>query len=340
MLPPAAGESIVPAAIAQGAGPGARRPYSPVMSAESPLVFDRRLVRRHRDRAAATLSGHDFLFRHAAEALIERLDDVTRRFPLALDLGCHGGEVVAALAGRSGIETLIQCDLSPAMARRAAGNGRPTLAADEEFLPVADGSLDLVLSNLSLHWVNDLPGALVQIRRALRPDGLFLATLLGAGTLAELRAALTEAELAVAGGASPRLSPFADLRDGAGLLQRAGFAMPVADLEPVTVTYETAFGLFADLRGMGETNAVAARNPAPPKRALWPKAARLYAERFAEADGRIPATFQIIHLAGWAPHESQAKPLRPGSAAARLADALGSEELPAGEPSTPPRRLR
>ncbi|NNG02675.1 MAG: methyltransferase domain-containing protein [Inquilinus sp.] len=305
------------------------------MSADAPLVFDRRLLRRRRDRAAATLPAHDFLFRHTADALGERLDDVTRRFPLALDLGCHGGEVAAALADRSGIETLIQCDLSPAMARRAAANGRPALAADEELLPIAEASLDLVVSNLSLHWVNDLPGALVQIRRALKPDGLFLAALLGAGTLAELRVALTEAELAVSGGASPRLSPFADLRDAAGLLQRAGFALPVADAEPVTVTYDDAFRLFADLRGMGETNAVAARNPAPPPRALWPEAARLYAERHAEADGRIAATFQVIHLAGWAPHDAQAKPLRPGSAAARLADALEAEERSAGDKASP-----
>ena len=299
------------------------------------IVFDRALVRRHRDRAAAGLSTHDFLFRHVAEAIRERLDDVARRFPTVLDLGCHGGEMAAALQARGDIELLVQCDLSEAMARRALENGHPALAADEELLPFADASFDLVVSNLSLHWVNDLPGALIQIRQALKPDGLFLASLFGQGTLAELREALMAAELALSGGVSPRLSPFADLRDAAGLLQRAGFALPVADLEPVAVDYENAFRLFADLRGMGETNAAVARNPAPPPRALWAETARRYAETFAGKDGRLPATFQVIHLLGWAPHESQPRPLRPGSATSRLAEALGTEERPAGDKAAP-----
>ncbi len=313
-------------------------PYSPPMTGDSHLVFDRRLVRRHRDRAAPGLDAHDFLFRHVAEAIGERLDDVARRFPTVLDLGCHGGEMAAVLTARGGIDRIVQCDLSEAMARRAAANGCPTAVADEEYLPFAEASFDLVVSNLSLHWVNDLPGALIQIRRALKPDGLFLGAMVGDGTLAELREALMAAELSLSGGVSPRLSPFADLRDAAGLLQRAGFALPVADMEPVEVDYESAFRLFADLRGMGETHAALARNPAPPPRMLWAETARRYAERHADADGRVPATFRVIHLLGWAPHESQPKPLRPGSAATRLADALGTEEQPAGEKAGPDRR--
>ena len=305
------------------------------MTGDTHLVFDRRLLRLRRDRAAAALDRHDFLFRHAAESIAERLEDVTRRFPTVLDIGCHGGEMAEVLRSQADLEMLVQSDLSPAMARIAAGNGNPTLAADEELLPFADDSFDLVVSNLNLHWVNDLPGALIQIRRVLKPDGLFLGAMLGEGTLAELREASMAAEIEVSGGVSPRLSPFADLRDAAGLLQRAGFALPVADVEPVTVSYENAFRLFADLRGMGETNATLARNPMPPPRALWAETTRLYAESFADADGRIPATFRIIHLLGWAPHDSQPKPLRPGSASSRLAEALGTEERPAGEKAGP-----
>jgi NADH dehydrogenase [ubiquinone] 1 alpha subcomplex assembly factor 5 len=292
------------------------------------MVFDRALVRRRRGRAAPGLAGHNFLVEHVAALLADRLLDVTRRFPLALDLGCHDGAVTRALMGTDRIDTLVQADLSPALARLAAANGRPTLACDEELLPFGEGTLDLVLSNLSLHWVNDLPGALLQIRRALRPDGLFLAAMLGAGTLAELRTALVEAETELIGGASARLSPFADLRDAAGLLQRAGFALPVADAETVTVSYENAFRLFADLRGMGETNAGLNRNPAPPPRAFWPTVAARYAERFAEPDGRIPASFEVLFLVGWAPHDSQQKPRPRGSASRSLAEALGTVERP------------
>ncbi|KGM30248.1 methyltransferase domain-containing protein [Inquilinus limosus] len=292
------------------------------------MVFDRALVRRRRDRAAPGLAGHGFLFEHVAAMLADRLLDVTRRFPVALDLGCHDGTMARALERSGRIDTLVQADLSPALARSAAANGRPTLACDEELLPFGAATLDLVLSNLSLHWVNDLPGALLQIRQALRPDGLFLAAMLGAGTLAELRTALVEAETELMGGASPRLSPFADLRDAAGLLQRAGFALPVADAETVIVSYENAFRLIADLRGMGETNAGLNRNPAIPPRAFWPTVATRYAERFAEPDGRIPASFEVLFLAGWAPHDSQQRPRPRGSATRSLAEALGTVERP------------
>ena len=298
-------------------------------------VFDRRLLRRRRDRAAARPGDHDFLFREVAERLADRLDDVTRSFPLALDLGCRTGLLAPILGGRGGIGRLVQCDLSPAMARAAAGNGHPTLAADEEALPFVGGSFDLVMSLLALHWVNDLPGALLQIRESLKPDGLFLGALLGGETLRELRAVLMEAELAEEGGVSPRVSPFADLRDAGGLLQRAGFALPVADLDRITVTYPDALKLMRELGAMGESNAVQARRRGTTRRATLTRAAALYAERFADADGRLPATFEVIYLTAWAPHPDQQKPLKPGSASARLAEALGSEERPAGDKARP-----
>jgi SAM-dependent methyltransferase len=294
-------------------------------------VFDRRAVRRHRERAAPNLGEHDFLLREVADRLAERLEDVTRRFPVALDLGCHDGALGRALAGRGGIEILVQSDLSPAMAGKAARGGRPTLAADEEALPFAAAAFDAAFSLLSLHWVNDLPGALLQVRRALKPDGLFLAAMLGGETLKELRAALTEAEIEIEGGAGPRVSPFADLRDLGALLQRAGFALPVADVDDIEVSYPDALKLMADLRGMGETNAVADRRKGFSRRATLMRAAALYAERHAAPDGRLPATFQVIYLTAWAPHESQPQPLAPGSARTRLATALESEERSAGE---------
>jgi NADH dehydrogenase [ubiquinone] 1 alpha subcomplex assembly factor 5 len=303
-------------------------------------VFDRRAVRRHRDRAAARLSSHDFLLREVAARLAERLDDMTRRFPLVLDLGCHDGVLGRALlenGGHGGIETLVQADLSPAMAGRAGAPGRPALAADEEALPFAEASFDAVLSLLSLHWVNDLPGALLQARRALRPDGLFLAALLGGETLKELRLALIQAEAELEGGAGPRVSPFADVRDLGALLQRAGFALPVADVDDIAVSYPDAFRLMADLRGMGEANALVDRRRGFSRRATLLRAAALYAERHAGADGRLSASFQVIYLTAWAPHRSQPRPLAPGSAKTRLAAALETEERPAGDTAVPRR---
>jgi NADH dehydrogenase [ubiquinone] 1 alpha subcomplex assembly factor 5 len=225
------------------------------------------------------------------------------------------------MAGRKGIETLVNFDLSPAMARRAGGLA---VAGDEEFLPFAEASFDLIVSNLSLHWVNDLPGALVQARRALKPDGFFCAAILGGDTLFEMRRSLMEAEMELSGGVSPRISPFAEVRDAGGLLQRAGFALPVVDSDTITVTYDSPFRLMADLRGMGETNTGLGRRRTPTPRALMAEAARRYAELFSEPDGRIIATFQIIWLAGWAPHESQQKPLPRGSGQVPLGEALNT----------------
>jgi NADH dehydrogenase [ubiquinone] 1 alpha subcomplex assembly factor 5 len=307
---------------------------------ETPEIFDRRVLRRHRDRAAAGIAAHDFLFREVAERLLDRLADIRRRFPLALDLGCRHGVVAERLAGplarRAGIETLVQADLSSAMARRAAARDAsalpaPVLVADEEALPFAEASLDLVVSALGLHWVNDLPGCLLQLARALKPDGLLLAAMVGGDSLRELRESLMLAEMEVEGGVSPRVSPFADLRDMGALLQRAGFALPVADVDSITVTYPSALALMHDLRGMGETGCDRNRRHAVTRRATLLRAAAIYQERFADRDGRIPASFEILYLTGWAPHASQPRPLRPGSAAARLAEALGGSERSAGE---------
>ncbi len=299
---------------------------------DSMTVFDRALVRRRRDRAAAKLADHDFLYREVADRLADRLDDVNRRFPLALDLGCHGGTLAAALAGRGGIETLVHCDLSPRLASLAPP---PAVAGDEEALPFADGAFDLVLSSLSLHWVNDLPGALSQIRRALKPDGLFLAAMPGGQTLKELRQALAEAEIAEEGGLSPRISPFVDVRDAGNLLVRAGFALPVADLETITVSYPDPLALVRDLRGAGEANAVIERRRNPSRRTTLFAALSRYTELHGDAEGRVPATVQVIYLTAWAPDPSQPKALRPGSAGTRLAEALGTSELSAGEKAAP-----
>jgi SAM-dependent methyltransferase len=213
------------------------------------------------------------------------------------------------------------------MARAAAGR-HPALTADEETQPFADGSFDLVLSVLGLHWVNDLPGALIQIRRALKPDGLLLGAMLGGETLHELRAALMQAELDQEAGASPRVSPFAELRDMGALLQRAGFALPVVDRDRITLRYPGALELMAALRAMGESNAVAARRRTFSRRATLLRAAEIYQQRCGGGRDGLPASFEVIYLTAWAPHRSQQQPLRPGSAGSRLAEALESEERP------------
>jgi SAM-dependent methyltransferase len=289
-------------------------------------------VRRHRERAAAGFAASDFLFREVADRLADRLDDINRRFPCALDLGARAGVLRRTLRGRGGIEWLVEGALP------AGETPGPDVLASEEALPFAPARFDLVLSCLALHWVNDLPGALIQARRVLRPDGLFLAAMLGGNTLGELRRAWLEAEAAEEGGASPRVSPFADVRDAGALLQRAGFALPVVDSDTITVTYADAFALMRDLRAMGETNAVAGRHRRFTRRATLFAAVARYADLYAGADGRIPATFEVICLTGWAPDATQQKPLRPGSARTRLADALGTTERPAGDRAGPEKR--
>jgi len=291
-----------------------------------PLLFDRALHRKRLDRAARGFAAADFLQRRTALDLVERLEGIMRNFPRAVDLSARAGAFREALAESPAAERvglLVESDLSPAM---LAGRGGPRVALDEERLPFAAQSLDLVVSTLGLHWTNDVVGTLIQIRRVLKPDGLFLGAFLGGATLTELRQALTDAESQILGGAGSRISPFADSRDAAGLLQRAGFALPVADVDRVSVSYEHPLKLMGDLRQMGETNVLADRHPRALTRTLIARAAELYAERFAGPDGRITATFEIVTLTGWAPHASQQQPLAPGSAKMRLADALGTVE--------------
>ncbi len=294
--------------------------------------FDRHLVARHRERAAEGFSAADFLVRRAAEEIGGRLETTNRTFNTALDLGCHNGLLARDILKPAGVETVISADLSPSMVRQAPW---PHIAADEEFLPIRAGSLDLVTSALSLHWVNDLPGTLLQVRQALKPDGLFLTALFGGETLHELRDVLMQAEAECEGGVSPRVSPFADVRDLGGLLQRSSFALPVVDADQIIVRYDTVFNLLSDLRAMGETNAITERRKNPLKRATLMRAAQLYQEKYADSDGRIRATFEILYATGWAPHESQQKPMRPGTAAMRLADALKTEEISTGETAHP-----
>jgi SAM-dependent methyltransferase len=305
-------------------------------SASPPRIFDRDLLRRRLDRAAPGYAGADFLKRRAAGDIVMRLEAIMRDFPRAVDLGARNGAFAQALAASDAaprVGLLVEADLS---GRMLAGRSGMRVLADEERLPFAPASLDLIVSSLSLHWANDVIGALVQARLALKPDGLFIGALFGGATLTELRQSLTAAELELTGGAGPRVSPFADPSDAAGLLQRAGFALPVADVDRVTVRYDHPLKLMADLRRMGETSVLAERHPRPLTRRVLARAFELYQQNFADADGRLPATFEILTLTGWSPSETQQKPLRPGSAKMRLADALGGEEH--SVPGTRPQR--
>ncbi|HEX4409514.1 MAG TPA: methyltransferase domain-containing protein [Xanthobacteraceae bacterium] len=290
--------------------------------ADAHLLFDRALIRRRRRRAAA-LGPVSFLLDRVAEDMADRIALVLRRFERVLDLGTPGEAVRMALKRLDSIGTIIAADALP--------RPQPSVIADEEAVPFADGSFDLAVSALALQHVNDLPGTLVQVCRALKPDGLFVAALLGGETLTELRQAFATAESDIEGGVSPRVAPFADLRDVGALLQRAGFALPVTDVDRVVVRYQTIFGLMQDLRRMGATNALLARRRTPLRRATLMRVAEIYAGDFADADGRLRATFEIIWLSGWVPHASQQQPLRPGAAKARLADALGTHEIAAGD---------
>ena len=288
-----------------------------------PNIFDRHLL-RVRQRRARRLTPATFLLDRVAADLGDRLSAVLRKFDVAVDLGTPSDAVRRVLAANNNISTIVAAGLD-------GGDDGLRVTADEEALPFAERSLDLVVSALALQFVNDLPGALIQIRRALKPDGLLLAALIGGDSLTELRSAFAAAESEVEGGISPRVAPFADIRELGGLLQRAGFALPVVDSERVAVRYDSALALMRDLRRMGATNILHARLRTPLKRSTLERVMAIYADRFADADGRVRATFEIIWLSGWVPHESQQKPLKPGSAAQRLADALGTIELPAGE---------
>ena len=290
--------------------------------AHSPIIFDRKLLRARR-RRAERLGASDFLIERVAEDVAERLAVVLRQFEVAVDLGTPGDAVRRALMASDKVGAIVSAS--------AWARGPLAVVADEEALPFRDGAIDLVVSALSLQFANDLPGVLVQIRRALRPDGLLLAALVGGDTLTELRQAFAQAEAEVEDGISPRVAPFADLRELGALLQRAGFALPVTDVDRISVRYASPMALMQDLRRMGATNALTERRRKPLRRATLMRMIEIYGERFADADGRVRATFEIVWLSGWAPHDSQQQPLKPGSAQQRLADALGAKEQSAGE---------
>ena len=281
----------------------------------APLLFDRKLLLARRKRALQ-LGAETFLLDRVAQELVERLGAVKRNFALALDLGTPGDTLIRLLGSSGQVANIAASD---------------TLEGDDEALSLPDAKFELVVSALALQWVNDLPGALLQIRRALKPDGLLLAALAGGETLFELRESLAVAEAEITGGASPRVSPFAEVRSLGSLLQRAGYALPVIDSDRHIVRYETPFRLFQDLRRMGATNALVERSRKPLTRKIVTRAAEIYAARFRDPDGKLRATFDILWVAGWVPHASQQKPLKPGSAKMRLADALGTTEKPAGD---------
>jgi len=293
-------------------------------------IFDRAVMRRRLARAI----GHGaatFLLERVAADFADRLAAVLRRFDVAADLGTPGGDVRRALFRSGKVGAIVAAHPLVGIGAPIADDATYLVVADEEALPFADGSLDLVVSALAWQAVNDLPGTLIQVRRALKPDGLMLAALLGGDTLIELRQAFAAAEAEVEGGLSPRVAPFVDLRDAGALLQRAGFALPVTDIDRLTVRYPSVEALMRDLRRMGATNPLIARRRAQLKRATLVRMMAVYRERFADPDGRMRATFEIVWLSGWAPHASQQQPLRPGAAKTRLADALGVSEISAGE---------
>lgn len=273
------------------------------------ILFDRTRLRKRRDRAAATLPQHDFMLREGATLLVESLAPIKHSFPRVAELGSH----TPALATRRGTTHYISCDLT--------GSAQPSLVADEEYLPFAENALDAIYSNLSLQWVNDLPGTLLQIQRALKPDGLFMAVIPGAETLRELRQVLAEVE-SKKGGISPRVAPFLDVREAGHLLQRAGFALPVVDAVTLTVTYENLFALMHELRGMGASNMLAAQQKHFTPRGFFLDAAACYAAQHNDGEGRIVATVELLTLTGWKPAASQQKPAQRGSGKVSLRDTL------------------
>lgn len=289
-------------------------------------VFDRDLIVQRKLRALRmAVPGADFLLGHAIDDLSLRLSAVERRFSSAAALHGHSPAIARSLLASGKVDQVLRVESDPAFLDVGPSTGSRQAVSPLEELPLAEGSIDLAVSLLSLHESNDTPGLLAQIRRALRPDGLFLAALPGQGTLSELRTALLAAETETTGGASPRVAPLMDVRDAGALLQRAGFALPVADSESLTVRYDTMFDLMRDLRAMGATNTLLARSRAPSARRMFMRAAEIYAERYSDPDGRVRATFSLVWLSGWAPHSSQQKPLKPGSAKVSLADVLGKD---------------
>ena len=298
-------------------------------------LFDRKLLRARRARFAHEIEAREFLLAHVAGEIAERVQLMLRPFPLALDLGAYHGLLGRKVAGLPSVGAMLYAESAFAFAALCPG---PSLVCDEDLLPFREASLNLVVSGLALHRVNDLPGALIQIRRALAPDGLFMAALLGAGALIELRQALIEAEAEAEGGASPRVAPFGDVRQYGALLQRAGFALPVADAETLSLLYASPRDLMREIRALGGGNVLLARSRRPLSRHTLERAEELYRMRHGTPDGRVKTSFEIVYLAGWGPDPSQQQPLKPGSAARRLADALGTTERPAGDKAAFPDR--
>jgi NADH dehydrogenase [ubiquinone] 1 alpha subcomplex assembly factor 5 len=301
------------------------------------LLFDRRLLRARRARFAHEIEAREFLLAHVAREIVERVELMLRPFPLALDLGAYHGLLGRKVAELPSVGEMIYAESAFAFAALCPS---PSLVCDEDLLPFKEASLNLIVSGLALHRVNDLPGALIQIRRALVPDGLFMAALLGARALLELRQVLIEAEAETEGGASPRVAPFGDVRDYGALLQRASFALPVADAETLFVLYASPRDLMREVRALGGGNVLLARSRRPLSRHTLERAENLYRERHGTADGRVSATFEIVYLSGWGPGQNQQKPLKPGSATQRLADALGTTEEKAGDKAAYPSRLK
>lgn len=292
------------------------------------LLFDRLLLLERRRRAADQAAAHDFLLQRVAEDLADRLQIIKRRFENGVNLGAHHGLLSRRIRRLDNIGLVVDADPCAELLSRCEG---PSVLADEELLPFGDASLDLVVSGLALQFVNDLPGALVQIRRALRPDGLLLASMLGGMTLSELGSAWLSAESEIVGGASPRVAPAIDLRDLGSLLQRAGFALPVVDSDVVRVAYGSPLALMGEIKAMGASNVLNARSRSLTRRDVLERASQIYQERFGRVDGKVLATFEILTVTAWAPDASQQQPLKPGSAKMRLADALGTRELGADE---------
>ena len=286
---------------------------SPNMDA---TIFNRDLLRLRRDKTAGQFENHAFLLKEVTERLLDNLDDIKRDFRKVLNIGGHH-QLMQKYFDNA---LLIDQDLS---FHKISALKKPVIQADEEFLPVKNNSLDLIFCALNLHWINDLPGALVQIFNSLKPDGLFIGASLGGETLFELRASMMKADIERLGGIRPHASPLMDVRDAGGLLQRAGFTLPVVNTERITVAYSSAFALMKELKGMGENNALIKCYKGLTTAAHMIRVAEIYAEDFANEDGRIPVTFDILYFQGWSPHESQQKPLKPGSAKMSLKDALG-----------------
>ena len=297
-------------------------------------LFDRALLRKRRSRFAHEIDEREFLIAHVSREISERVSLMLREFPRALDLGAYHGLLGQTVAALPSVGEVIYAESAFAYAARCP---RPALVCDEDLLPFKDECFNLIVSGLALHRVNDLPGALIQIRRALAPDGLFMAAALGARALGELREVLIEAEGETTGGASPRVSPFGDVSAYGALLQRAGFALPVTDAEMLRVVYPSPRELMREVRALGGGNVLTARSKAPLPRRTLERAEDIYRARYGTPDGKVTATFEFVFMSGWAPHESQQKPLKPGSAEARLADALHTEEHSAGDKAAFPR---